>query len=234
MGQDKLVVMRTVALFRQLSWDTVDAEVTQATVLKVLQLLDPGFTALKLINAVSGLKRKRALQGQRTLMISPKLLHVAMWKGWCETYGRQVGILKVRDSLKDRMLEHFDAMLAYARESKAASKVVDELLSAIGPFESLEGFSASGAPNLFFAVAQASPEAALRRLELALEAETIESRKEFIGNGRRMVIHGLEHLAVPARTFFDATRCLLLLAESENESWSNNATGVFVSMFGLG
>ena len=41
-------------------------------------------------------------------------------------------------------------------------------------------------------------------------------------------------MAVPAATFLDAAECLLLLAEAENETWSNNATGVFVSLFSLG
>jgi hypothetical protein len=233
-GQEKLAVMRTLALFRQLGWDTSDGRATQETVLQVLKSLDPAWSVLRMISSVESFRRKRVLQGQRTFFISPKLLHVAMWKGWCETYGKLVDIVKLRESLTDRMLDHFDAMLAYAKESKVASSVVEELLGDGGPFATLAGFSSLGAPNLFFAVAQANPKAALRRLKSALEAETIESRKEFSGDGRRAVIRGLEHLAASTETFFDAVGCLLLLAESENENWSNNATGVFVSMFGLG
>lgn len=233
-GQEKLAVMRTLALFRQLGWDTSDGRATQATILQVLRSLEPTFSALRLVSTVEGFRRRRVLQGQRTLFISPKLLHVAMWKGWCEKYGKVVDIVKLREALTDRMLEHFDAMLAYARESKVASSVVERLLGDGGPFATLVGFSSPGAPNLFFAVAQASPKAALRRLKSALEAETIDSRIGFSGDGRRAVIRGLEHLAVSEETFFDAVDCLLLLAESENENWSNNATGVLVSMFGLG
>ncbi|MES2948155.1 MAG: hypothetical protein V4858_06375 [Pseudomonadota bacterium] len=233
-GREKLAIMRTLALFRQLGWDTSDGSNTQGTVLSVLKLLDPTMSTLRMLGSVEALRRKRVLQGQRTLFITPKLLHVAMWKGWCESYGKSVSIVAVRDSLADRMLDHFDAMLAYARESKVASGVVEELLGNGGPFATLLGFSSLNGPHLFFAVAQAKPKAALRRLKLALEAETVERRKEFSGEGRRSVIHGLEQLAVPSETFFEATSCLLLLAESENESWSNNATGVFVSMFGLG
>jgi hypothetical protein len=233
-GLEKLAVMRTLALFRQLGWDTHDGGDTQAAILRLLRSLDQTWSPMRLTGAVADLRRKRVLQGQRTLFISPKLLHVAMWKGWCESYGKLVDIAAIRESLADRMLENFDAMLAYAKESKVASSVVDRLLGVDGPFATLAGFSSLGAPSLFFAVAQANPKAALRRLKSALEAKTIDQRMGFSGDGRRAVIHGLEQLAVPAGTFFDATACLLLLAEAENETWSNNAAGVFVSMFGLG
>ena len=52
--------------------------------------------------------------------------------------------------------------------------------------------------------------------------------------GRRDVIWALEGLALYGDLFKPSARLLLSLAEAENETWSNNATGVFASLFSLG
>lgn len=233
-GQDRLAVIRTLALFRQVAWETADGSVVQAAVLAVLKCLDESFSQLRLSRSVSELRRRRVLQGPRTLLISPKLLHVAMWKSWFEHYAHMMNVQQLREGLEPRMQQHFDAMLMFAKESKAATAWADQLMGERGMFASLAGYKTASGASLFFALAQARPKAALRRFAAALGTETVEDRREFMGDARRTAVHGLEQLAVPAETFFEAAECLLLLAEAENESWSNNSTGVFTSLFGLG
>lgn len=233
-GRDRLAVIRTLALFRQVAWETLDGPTVQSSVLATLQHLDQSFSPLKLSHSVRALRDRRILQGPRTLLISPKLLHVAMWKSWFENYAAGVDVLQLREGLEARMQQHFDAMLVYARESGAAAAWANRLLGEGGIFASLAGYSSASDARLFFAVAQANPKAALRRFAVALGLETIEARKEFSGEARRIAIHSLEQLAVPSDTFLDAAQCLLLLAEAENESWSNNSTGIFISLFSLG
>lgn len=233
-GQDRLVVIRTLALFRQIAWDTPEGAAAQAAVLGALQSLDPYFSQLKLSRSVEALRNRRVLQGPRTLLISPKLLHVAMWKSWFENYANLVDVLQLRSRLDSRMQQNFDAMLEYVLEAKAATKWAERLLGEGGVFATLAGYSDASNASLFFAVAQANPKAALRRFAVALGRESVVGRKTFGGDARRNAVHSLERFAVPARTFFEAANCLLLLAEAENESWSNNATGVFVSLFGVG
>jgi hypothetical protein len=53
-------------------------------------------------------------------------------------------------------------------------------------------------------------------------------------DGRREIIHSLEKIAVWRELFCGAARLLLLLAAAENETWANNATGVFAEMFSNG
>lgn len=233
-GQDRLAVIRTLALFRQVAWETADGPVVQAAVLAALKRLDQTFSQLRLSRNVVELRKRRVLQGPRTLLISPKLLHVAMWKCWFEQYAHMVDVHELREGLDARMQQHFDAMLMFARESKAATAWADRLMGEGGIFASLAGYSTASRASLFFAVAQAKPKAALRRFAAALGGEPVEGRREFTGDARRTAVHRLEQLAVPAETFFEAAQCLLLLAEAENESWSNNSTGVFVSLFSLG
>lgn len=233
-GQDRLAVIRTLALFRQVAWETADGPAVQAAVLAALKQLDQAFSPVRLSRSVSELRKRRVLQGPRTLLISPKLLHVAMWKGWFEQYAHMVDVQKLREGLDPRMQEHFDAMLMFVKESQAATAWADRLMGQGGMFASLAGYKTASDASLFFAVAQAKPKAALRRFAAALGTETVENRKEIIGDARRTAVERLEQLAVPAETFFEAAECLLLLAEAENESWSNNSTGVFISLFGLG
>jgi hypothetical protein len=233
-GQDRLAVIRTMALFRQIAWETADGAAVQLAVLNAVRLLDANFSQLRLVRTVAALRERRVLQGPRTLLISPKLLHVAMWKSWFDSYSIGVDPLTLRASLGERMQQHFDAMLMFVKESKAATVWADKLLGEGGIFSSLAGFATGSDASLFFAVAQAKPKAALRRFAAALGREDVDARREFSGDARRTAIHRLEQLAVPTETFFEAARCLLLLAEAENERWSNNATSTFVSLFSLG
>lgn len=233
-GQDRLAVIRTMALFRQIAWETSDGAAVQLAVLNAVKLLDASFSQLRLVRTVAALRERRVLQGPRTLLISPKLLHVAMWKSWFENYSNGVDPLTLRASLGDRMQQHFDAMLVFAKESKAATIWADKLLGEGGVFASFAGFATGSDASLFFAVAQANPKAALRRFAAALGREDVDARRGFAGDARRTAVHRLEQLAVPAETFFEAAKCLLLLAEAENAKWSNNATGTFVSLFSLG
>lgn len=233
-GRDKLAVLRTLALFRQIAWDSAEGQDVQKSVLWSLQQLESTFSPKRLSEAVSEMRKRRILQGQRTLIISPQLLHVSMWKSWFDNYEKIVDVIKLRTGLNGRAQNHFDAMLSYAKESRAATALAEQLLGREGPFASLEGFAAPGGSSLFFAVAQANPKAALRRFADALGREAVNIRAKFQGDGRRIAVRYLEQLAVPSETFFEAADCLLLLAEAENESWSNNSTGVFESLFGLG
>jgi hypothetical protein len=54
------------------------------------------------------------------------------------------------------------------------------------------------------------------------------------GEGRRDVIWALENMALHGDLFRPSAELLLALAEAENETWSNNASGVFAGLFSLG
>ena len=232
-GLARLTVMRTVALFRKLIWKSTDGDQGKEQLLILIKLIDPNMTPALLASTIQFLQGKRVLQGKSVLYISPKLLHIKLWCDWWDRFGDRFNLTMIRSSLSGRMLTGFFDMFTYAKESKAASDVVEKLLSQDGPFSNLEDFSRIGNGQLFFALAQANPKAALRVLKNALKAANKAQRNDF-KSGRREVVHGLERLAVPASDFEAAAECLVLLAEEENETWSNNSTGVFISLFSLG
>src|SRR5262249_42755943 len=80
---------------------------------------------------------------------------------------------------------------------------------------------------------EASPEASLECLKRTVGVWDSDKLKTFT-TGRREVIWALERMAIWRELFADSARLLLKLAEFENETWGNNATGVFAGLFSPG
>lgn len=81
-------------------------------------------------------------------------------------------------------------------------------------------------------LAPAAPTAALRCIQRLLEGSPADELKSQVtGDARRALVWALEDLALRSETFTGAATQLLALAEAENETWGNNATGVFLSLF---
>jgi transcriptional regulator with XRE-family HTH domain len=57
--------------------------------------------------------------------------------------------------------------------------------------------------------------------------------QEVEGAARRSLVHALSKLAFRESTFVEAAWLMLMLAEAENETWGNNATGCFKGLFPL-
>lgn len=122
-----------------------------------------------------------------------------------------------------RLLERF-------RDLPKARDVVERLLSPEGWFPNV-GALVSSAEHMRI-LAPAAPGSALRCLErLLAPLPASDLQTTVAGDTRRTIVSTLEHLALRSATFTGAARLLLALAEAENESWGNNATGVFVVLF---
>lgn len=81
-------------------------------------------------------------------------------------------------------------------------------------------------------LAPAAPGTAIRCIEEALNGVTAAGLAETLkGETGRTLVSTLENLAFRSESFEGATRQLLTLAEAESDTWQNNATGVFLSLF---
>jgi hypothetical protein len=78
---------------------------------------------------------------------------------------------------------------------------------------------------------EANPQAGLSALQRILEHLPRDQLLE-LKAGRRHIVWALEKLAWLPETFVGAARLLLSLAEAENEEWGNNATGIWIGLFG--
>jgi hypothetical protein len=80
-------------------------------------------------------------------------------------------------------------------------------------------------------VAGAVPERTIRVLESGLIGTSREERLAISDEVRRELMWALEQLLFRAKTSGRALRLIWLLAEAENETWDNNATGVLSECF---
>ena len=81
------------------------------------------------------------------------------------------------------------------------------------------------------ALAAADPALAATELSRGLHEASFEERMAIKDRARRDLVWALVKLAWRTDAFHDAIISLALLAEAENETWSNNATGEFISRY---
>jgi hypothetical protein len=105
------------------------------------------------------------------------------------------------------------------------------LLSHDGPFASLGKIQRSRSGPMLTQLAIVLPDEMALHLGELIESESIEQLRER-GLVRRDLVWTLEKLAWHQRTFESAANSLLRLALAENETYGNNATGTWISLFG--
>ena len=229
--EQRRLVLQHLALFKRFGYERSVAREAQ-TIAKKIQEANPQITLDKFEDIIYQLRERRILQGEFTLYITPKALHIKLWTQWWERHHRLFKLEAFTEELPDELIECFYEMFQYAAESEAASRIVEDLLGPSGPFQNDENLKDRLGSRFFSALAEAAPESALQCLMRTLGTWDKEVLLEFTG-GRRNVIWALEKIAMWEDLFADAARLLLALGEAENEGVSNNASGVFVGLFSL-
>ena len=222
--KDRRRVLRHVALFKRFGYERSVVREAEAIAQK------SGIEWNKFQEIVGDLKDRKILQGEFTLYITPKALHIKLWTEWWDIYGRGFDLEEFKQGLRPELLEWFYEMFQYAAESEAASRIVKDLLGPNDPFQNDENLKTRLGSGFFLALAEANPKSALRCLMRTIGTWDQETLLHFT-EGRRNVIWALEKIAMWKDLFVDAARLLLALGEAENEDWSNNASGVFADLF---
>ncbi|HMG76650.1 MAG TPA: hypothetical protein VK582_24450 [Pyrinomonadaceae bacterium] len=134
-------------------------------------------------------------------------------------------------ALTPEMKQQFVRRLRRASSILTNRGMVEEvMLGDQGPFQSLDDLESSDIAPLLRHMAAPFPQATLRALyRLIGDSSTDELRAA--KKSRRDVVWAIEQLLWPEATFEAAARLLLTLAISENETWSNNASGLWVETF---
>ena len=217
-------VLRYIALFKRFGFERFVMVEAQAIAQKV------GIEWNRFQEIIDDLKNRKILQGEFTLYITPKALHIKLWTEWWDIYGRGFNLEEFKQGLRPELLEWFYEMFQYAAGSEAASRIVEDLLGPNGPFQGDENLTTRLGSRFFLALTEASPKYALRCLMRIMKDWNQEDFLHFT-EGRREVVWSLEKIAVWKDLFANAARLLLALGEAENEDWSNNASGVFTGLF---
>lgn len=160
------------------------------------------------------------------MSVTPRL--VAVWLASKILRSSGAGIAPTIQQLPDPLPQRFRDQLVYLREAPAIREVVDELLKR-PEFQDPAAFDEAAA-GFLRAAAAANPEQVahvLNDLFAAFDDETLRSD----GFPRREVVWALEQLLWPQVTYETAVDLLLRLAETETETFANNATGVLTDSF---
>lgn len=131
-GQRRLV-LRHLALFKRFGFDRPVVAEAQQIATKV-QAADASITWARFQEIVQNLRERKILQGEYTLYITPKALHVRLWAEWWETYGRTFDLGTFNQGLSQKLIEWFQEMFRYAESSGTAAETVKQLLGPGGPF----------------------------------------------------------------------------------------------------
>lgn len=128
------------------------------------------------------------------------------------------------DEARDAYYERLQSMASnpqarkYAREELAHFFRVDDFMDA-------------RVVRRWSALSSADPDEAARNILRALSGAHIADRRRIADRARRETVWTLVRLAWRSSSFHDAVKALALLAEVENETWVNNASGEFIARF---
>ena len=203
-----------MALFNQFGFENPVGEEAKAVAKKIEQA-DPQITWPIFQEIVDNLKKRKILQGEFTLAITPKALHIKLWTEWWDIYGRTFDLDEfIQDIPCDsKLIEWFYEMFSYASRSGVALSAVNDLLGPNGPFQQRNYLQTSLGGPFFLALAEAALEAALECLKKTIGIWDEETLTQFVG--RTYVILALEKIAVWDNLCADAAELLLVLGEEK-------------------
>ena len=229
-GQERSV-LRCLALFERFGFSgPVRAEADY--IQQMVTAVDPSITSPRFCELVQGLRGRGILRGSTTLHLTPRLLHAYLYRDFWETIGPGLDLPRRLGEMPGRLPLWFTRMLRYAHTSPAGLEAVRELLGTRGPFADERFLDSQQGGELLLALAEAEPQATLDCLRRTIGSWPRERLQRF-REGRRHAVWALEKLAAWRDCFAGAAGVLLALGEAENETCTNNASGVFAELFRL-
>ena len=125
-------------------------------------------------------------------------------------------------------------MLASLNTTSVAKEVVRHVCRLGRPLAEFEAPANARRAEVLSALAEVAPDVVLETMERTLGC--VADLSKVRDGARRHTVTALERIAFHPDTFDGAARLLLRLAIAENETWANNATGLFRGLFhpGLG
>ncbi|MBW3638663.1 MAG: hypothetical protein KY451_02220 [Actinobacteria bacterium] len=166
----------------------------------------------------------------RFSLVSPEPVAVYLAARAWEELGEQV-THSLLPLLKPDMAYALFGRLASLGTVGSSSIYVRDLFADSGPFASLSSLSAGTNAESLSQLAVAMPGEVSRRLSALITESSIEVLRDN-RPVRRGLVNSLLKLAWRQEFFADSADSLMRLAVAENETYGNNATGVFVSLFG--
>ena len=195
------------------------AEYVAGSSLKIFDRVLKIFTGRQIINRAG-----------RYARLVPKPLALTLASEWWEetSYDRQKQLI---DSIPDSLMHSFCTQASYLDGQPSVQRFSDQLFGGQSPFVQAEALLTERGSKLFRAFVEVNPDSTSNALYHVLSEYSHEQLQAIDGDTRRNLVWGLEKLCFHTDVFEKSAWCMLLLASAENESWSNNATGMFAQLF---
>lgn len=162
--------------------------------------------------------------------VTPQPLAVLLASLAWEEFGDRI-VNSLLPTLNGSMSERLFLRAAHIGSSGPAAVALNKILNPDGPFGSLASISAEANSRLLIQLAIIAPNQVAAHLAGMID-EATDSDLRGMKAIRRNLVWTLEKLVWHSATFEVAANMLLRLALAENETFSNNATGTWVSLFG--
>lgn len=166
----------------------------------------------------------------RFSQVVPKPLAVRLASEWWRETSEE-NQLRILAAIPDPMIKQFCKQVTMLGFLPEVQQLTVKLCGTQGPFGQAEVILSNRGSLLFRSFVEVNPEATASALYKTLTGLSPEELLQINGDVRRNLVWALEMLAFHGNIFAEAAWCLLLLASAENETWSNNSTGIFKQLF---
>jgi len=181
-------------------------------------------------------KERGLIRGDYYLYLTPHILVAHLIKEWWDLHGTNFDFIQFVDKipidLQQNLLKRFTARIPFVVSTDPGKKLVKNLLSPTcgGLYSDGTYLKDQFGAELFLKLAEADPASALGCLRRTIGLWDNDQLLKF-SNGRREIIWALERIVIWKPHFAEASQLLLALGVAENESYGNNASGVFSGLF---
>lgn len=237
-GEFDRTIMQALALFESVGWSNErSGELDFVLSNKSIAPIDMEGKVL-LSTARSLIKRniKKGLivERGRTISVVPSGLAIQLASEWIEG-ADETRLVQMLADIKTSpfggiLIDEFHDRFRYLGKSEAAKDIVGKLLKVGSVFENASVYNSNEGAKIIESLAQVNPNSVVDLLERIINTKTSDELKT-VDDGRRYLVWALEKLCYREETFSRSAKLMLRLANAENETISNNATGVFVSFF---
>jgi len=169
-------------------------------------------------------------QRGRYVQLVPKPLAIRLAAQWWARNPPDKHALLIK-SMPDTLITSFCDQIGRLDFLPEVKEFTNALCGLQGPFGQAEVILSGRGSRFFRAFVEVNPDATSSALSRILMQLDIHDRRKIDGDVRRNLVWSLEKLCFHARTFEESAWSLFLLAEAENETWGNNATGIFAQLF---
>jgi hypothetical protein len=229
--QRRLVVLRHLALFARFGFEEPVQDEAQY-IAELTREVASTLTWGQFQSVVESLRKRRILQGKRTLFIAPRLLQIHLWREFWENYGRGTDLSQFFRQLPRGLRSWFIQMLPYAHTSEVATGAVKRFLGPVGVLCGARSDEFRDTCTYLSDLAQAAPEATLACIERIVTSTEL-ARLVSLHGGNQEVVFALQRIAVWQDWFVRSATVLLEFAAATDNDRHTNAGAAFAEFFSL-